>query len=181
MEARFPAPVQTGPGSHPAFYAMDTGTFPEIKRPGSGVDHPPHLAPTLSEAQGYTLLALWTFVACSRVNLTFTFTLPYVSYGLCWRICNSIVASSGVAVATFLGEFANLRIATISFVMSVRPPVRPHEKLCSHRKDFKWILYLSIFRKSVEKIQDLLKSDNSNRHSIRMNTNVHLRYPLAEL
>ena len=26
-------------------YTMDTGSFPGIKRPGHGVDHPPHLAP----------------------------------------------------------------------------------------------------------------------------------------
>jgi len=26
--------VQTGPGSHPASYAMGTGSFPAVKRPG---------------------------------------------------------------------------------------------------------------------------------------------------
>ena len=39
--ARYSAPVQTGPGAHPAFYTMDTGSYPEIKRPRRGVDHPP--------------------------------------------------------------------------------------------------------------------------------------------
>ena len=39
--ARFPAPVQTGPGAHPASYTMGTGSFPGVKRPGRGVDHPP--------------------------------------------------------------------------------------------------------------------------------------------
>jgi hypothetical protein len=39
--ARFSAPVQTGPGAHPASYTMGTGSFPVIKRPGRGVDHPP--------------------------------------------------------------------------------------------------------------------------------------------
>ena len=39
-EARFSAPVQTGPGAHPASYAMSTGSFPGVKRPGRGVDHP---------------------------------------------------------------------------------------------------------------------------------------------
>ena len=38
--ARFPAPVQNGPGAHPASYTMGTGSFPEVKRPGRGVDHP---------------------------------------------------------------------------------------------------------------------------------------------
>jgi hypothetical protein len=39
--ARFSAPVQTGPGAHPAFYTMGTGSFPGVNRPGRGVDHPP--------------------------------------------------------------------------------------------------------------------------------------------
>ena len=37
---RFSAPVQTGPGAHPASYAMGTGSFPTVKRPRRGVDHP---------------------------------------------------------------------------------------------------------------------------------------------
>ena len=32
--ARFSAPVHTGPGSHPAYYAMGTGSFPGVKQPG---------------------------------------------------------------------------------------------------------------------------------------------------
>ena len=39
--ARFTAPVQTGPGAHPASYTMGTGSFPGVKRPRCGVDHPP--------------------------------------------------------------------------------------------------------------------------------------------
>ena len=38
--ARFSAPVQTGPGAHPASYTTGTGSFPWVKRPGRGVDHP---------------------------------------------------------------------------------------------------------------------------------------------
>jgi hypothetical protein len=38
--ARFSAPVQINPGAHPASYTMGTGSFPEVKRPGRGVDHP---------------------------------------------------------------------------------------------------------------------------------------------
>ena len=37
--ARFSAPVKTGPGSSPASCTMGTGSFPELKRPGRGVDH----------------------------------------------------------------------------------------------------------------------------------------------
>ena len=45
---RFSALVQTGPGAHPASYTMGTGYLPGVKRPGRGVDHPPHLAPRLT-------------------------------------------------------------------------------------------------------------------------------------
>ena len=40
-EARFSELVQTGLVAHPASYTMGTGSFPVIKRPGRGVDHPP--------------------------------------------------------------------------------------------------------------------------------------------
>ena len=37
------------PGAHPASYTMGTGSFPGVKRPGRGVDHPLHLAPRLKK------------------------------------------------------------------------------------------------------------------------------------
>jgi len=40
LEERFFAPVQTGPGAHPASYTMGTGSLPGVKRPGRGVDQP---------------------------------------------------------------------------------------------------------------------------------------------
>ena len=46
---RFFAPVQTGPGAHPASYTVGTGYFPGVKRPGRGVDHPPYLALNLKK------------------------------------------------------------------------------------------------------------------------------------
>ena len=39
--ARFSTPVQTDPGAHPASCTMGTGSFPGVKRPGRGADHPP--------------------------------------------------------------------------------------------------------------------------------------------
>jgi len=38
---RFSASVQTGPGAHPASYKMSNGSFPGVKFPGRGFDHPP--------------------------------------------------------------------------------------------------------------------------------------------
>ena len=39
--ARFDAPVHTGPGAYPVSCTMGTGSFPGVKRPGGGADHPP--------------------------------------------------------------------------------------------------------------------------------------------
>jgi hypothetical protein len=38
--ATFSAPVQTGPGAYQASCTIGTGSFPEVKLPGRGVDHP---------------------------------------------------------------------------------------------------------------------------------------------
>jgi len=45
-EARFSAPVQPGPGTHPASYTMGTESFLGEKRSGRDVDHP---APSSAE------------------------------------------------------------------------------------------------------------------------------------
>jgi hypothetical protein len=57
--ARFPAPVQTGSGAHPASYTMGTGSFPGVKRPERSVDHP------------------FPSSACTGLNFIFTFILSY--------------------------------------------------------------------------------------------------------
>jgi len=57
VEARFSAPVQTGPGAHPASYTMGTGSFPGVKRPGSGVDHRP---PSSAEVEERVELYLYS-------------------------------------------------------------------------------------------------------------------------
>ena len=65
----------------------------------------------------------------------------------------------------FLGEFAKFPKATISFITSVSPSVRPPVctlQLCSHWKDIHDILYSSIFRKPVHKIHDSLQADKNN-------------------
>jgi hypothetical protein len=69
--ARFSASVQTGPGAHPAFYTLGTGSFPGAKGSGFGVDHSPHLAPMLKKSRSIPLLPIWPFVACYRVKFAF--------------------------------------------------------------------------------------------------------------
>ena len=47
--ARFSASIQTGAGTHQAFYTKGTGSFPGVKRSEHGVDHPP---PSSAEVEG---------------------------------------------------------------------------------------------------------------------------------
>ena len=68
--ARFSAPVQTGPGAHPASCTKGTGSFPGVKPPGRGADHPPPSKRRGHErVRAIALLTLWAFVACYRENL----------------------------------------------------------------------------------------------------------------
>ena len=63
--------------------------------------------------------------------------------------------------------FTKLQEATISFPMSVHLPVCPFvcmEQFGSHWTDFHEIGYLSIFRKTILKIQVSLKLDKNNRY-----------------
>jgi len=60
-----------------------------------------------------------------------------------------------------LGPVAQLRTATVGFVMTVRLSARM-KQLGSHRTNFHEISELRIFLKSVEKIQVPLKSDKNN-------------------
>jgi hypothetical protein len=39
--AKYSAPVEIGPWTHPAYYTMGIGAFLGLKRPGRGADHPP--------------------------------------------------------------------------------------------------------------------------------------------
>ena len=76
--ARFSAPVQTGPGAHPASCTMGTGSFPGVKS-GRGVTLTPHLllVPWSKKSRAIPLLPLWavrpvqSLSACTRVHLTF--------------------------------------------------------------------------------------------------------------
>ena len=59
----------------------------------------------------------------------------------------------------------------LSFCLLIRPSVRM-EQLGSHWTDFREMLYLSIFRKPVEKIQVSLKSDKNNVRVLYMQNNI---------
>jgi len=50
--------VQIGPVAHPASCAMGTGSFPEVKRPGHGIDHPPPSSAEVKERVELNLYSL---------------------------------------------------------------------------------------------------------------------------
>jgi hypothetical protein len=75
------------------------------------------------------------------------------------KVAQSITACHGLI--SFLDALAKLRKATISFVMCVCPSVHM-EQLGTQWTDFFAIGYMSIFRKSVEKIKLSLKHDKNN-------------------
>jgi len=78
--ARFSAPVQTGPGAHPTFCTIGTGSFPGVKS-GRGVTLTPHplLVPWSRKSRATPLLPLWavrpvqSLSACTRVHFTFLY------------------------------------------------------------------------------------------------------------
>jgi hypothetical protein len=74
--ARFSAPVQTGPGVHPAPCTMGTGSFPQVNS-GRGVTLSPHPLLVLwsRKSRAIHLIPLWalrsvqSLSACTRVHL----------------------------------------------------------------------------------------------------------------
>jgi hypothetical protein len=72
---------------------MGSGSFPGIKRPGRGVNHPPPSSAEVEERiEIYIYSLLWVFMACSRVNFTFTFVIDVSWNDQCWvsRKCKAI-------------------------------------------------------------------------------------------
>ena len=58
-------------------------SFPEVKRPGRSVYHPPHLLPRLRSNRSKPLLHLWDFKDCSWANFTLMkIHLTFVVQGL---------------------------------------------------------------------------------------------------
>jgi hypothetical protein len=70
--ARLSAPIQTGPGTHPASYIIGTGLFPCVKRSGRGVNHPSPSSTKVKEGIELYLCSP-SVPSWHRVN----FTLPF--------------------------------------------------------------------------------------------------------
>ena len=95
--ARFSSPVQTGPGAHPTSYTMATGSFPGVKRPGRGVNHPPISSAEVKERiQLYIcspfgpswLVVRWTSLFYPDVHFAAWFKSNWVKLRVC--VCCSL-------------------------------------------------------------------------------------------
>ena len=76
--ARFSAPVRTIPEAHPASYTMGTRSFPGVKRPGLGIDHP---HPSSAEVKERLELYLCSSSGPSWPCLGWTLPVPYFTVG----------------------------------------------------------------------------------------------------
>ena len=91
--ARFTAPVQTGPGAHPASCTMGTGSFPGVKS-GRGVTLTPHplLVPLVMKGQSYTSTPPMGRTTCTEPQCLYKGAL-YLFYHLvyvCLMIANFV-------------------------------------------------------------------------------------------
>ena len=102
--ARFSAPVRTGPGAHPASYTMGTGSFPGVKRPGRGVDHP---RPTSADVEGRVELYICSHSGPSWPVLGRPLPLLYQYWASCFPRCglkrvSAFMQSIGCLSLTFI-------------------------------------------------------------------------------
>jgi len=83
---RFSTPVQTGPGAHPAFCTIGTGSFLGVKRLGRGTDHPP---PSSTEVKERVELYLYSPSGCLWTLLRWTLSLLFYFMMHCspWVTC----------------------------------------------------------------------------------------------
>ena len=73
-------PVPTGPGVHPASCTMGTGSFPGVKRPRRGLNHPPTSSAEVKKEWRYTSTAPLGFhkakeTAIAEFYIQFKFSL----------------------------------------------------------------------------------------------------------
>ena len=90
MGAIFSAPVQTGPGAHPAFCTLGTGSSLGVKQPRRGTDCPLPTSTEVNEIVGLYIYAHLGLLACSRVNCTFTFITLYSTDFLCYVLVSKM-------------------------------------------------------------------------------------------
>jgi hypothetical protein len=88
--ARFSAPVQTDSETHPAFNTMGNGSFPAVKRPGRGVDHP-----LLSSAEIKERVELYLYFPSGFSWPVLGWTLPKNPNSICQKQIQQTLKKSG--------------------------------------------------------------------------------------
>jgi hypothetical protein len=81
---RFFAHVQTGPGAHPASCTVGTGSFPGVKRPGRGADHP--LPSSVPRSRKSRAIPLPFSGPSALLRGTFTFYLEHAAALRCFLL-----------------------------------------------------------------------------------------------
>jgi hypothetical protein len=103
--SRFSAPVQTGPGAHPAFCTMSTGSFPVVKS-GRGVTLTPHrlLVPWSWKGRAiYTSTPPMGRTACTEPQCLYTASVPVHSLSACTQpqcLCTASVPVHSLGACT---------------------------------------------------------------------------------
>jgi hypothetical protein len=123
------------PWAHPASYTMGTGSFPGVKQPGRGVNHPPHSAEDEERVQ--------LCVYSSSVRTKFTGDSRCLLALRSKRSLLVIVRSGANMLAVFLPN-----------------GVSPNSNTRSH---VKWLIFLSSF--SVQIITEVRPAGNERFHA----------------
>ena len=88
---------------------MGTGSFPGVKRPGRGADHPPpSKVPRPWKGRAIPLLTLWPSVACYRE--TFTFTIFWTTFNYISLHNEEIHVCNGDSICLFSGRNSVLNV-----------------------------------------------------------------------
>ena len=124
-EARFSAPVQTGPRAHPASYTMGTGSFPGVKWPGRGVDHQP---PSSAEVKERVELYLYSLSGPSLPVLGWTYLLTPCRRILLEKLTGSAARQEIPRIfgtRRFLTVLTSARHLSLSWSNSIQSPQPP--------------------------------------------------------
>ena len=93
VEAKFSAPVQTGPGIYPASYTKGNRSFPGLKRPERGVEHSlPPSSTVVEERVGLYL--------CSPSGPSW----PYSRENFCWTTFKKRSHNLQVPCVLYIGQ-----------------------------------------------------------------------------
>ena len=128
MEARFSAPVQTVPGAHPASYTTGTGSFPGVKRPGCGVDHPPSSS---AEVDGRVELYICSPSGPSWPVLGRTYIYLYCSENLT-ELTNVTADAENVALLNECSQYAG----GVHFLLSGLLTRKPNNNFSVMKREF---------------------------------------------